>query len=135
MIKDIDFLKFSVLSIALIACVNTDSSQTNTKTNISVSKKIDVGKIAIKDSIFIKIPIINQGPSVLKIDSVVASCGCTITKLQKKEAAVKDSIIIDLKYVDNSHSSGFIDKSIVIVANTNEEFHVVHILGEIINNK
>ena len=39
MIKYIDFLKFSVLSIALIACVNTDSSQTNTKTNIKVYAK------------------------------------------------------------------------------------------------
>jgi hypothetical protein len=92
--------------------------------------KINLEVINFDSTYSIAYTLINTGDRTLIIDTVTASCGCTIPDIQKKNINPLDSsqLIVKYKPVD----TGYFDKKIIIKSNIDSTFSVVSFNGRAI---
>jgi hypothetical protein len=118
--------------MALSACINTIFTNRNAfgKTQITLNRtKIDLGVLkqhSPKEASFI---IKNTGDSILVIQQVKTSCGCTTPKWTKKPISIGDSGIVSVTY-DAKHPGKFI-KTITVYANVEDSPVKLNISGEV----
>lgn len=115
-----------IFIITLISCNN----QTDRIAEILVNNNsIDIGQLSLKDTITKTIYIRNKSENQLKIDSVGVSCGCTVVSFDKQPISKNDSIGLTINFIPDH--LGVFDKSIIIDANTDPPFTVLHLVGEV----
>lgn len=118
---------FVIISLLLFSC----NSNRNNLAEIEINKVRYFGTIKVGDTIKREFYLKNLSENSLKIKNLKPSCGCTVAK-------IKDSIIhknsytkITAQYIAESDDVGFIEKSIIIEANTNPAFTVLYLKGRV----
>lgn len=89
------------------------------------SSKIDLGTVALNDTIKKAVYIKNIGTDDLKILQLESSCGCTVATLQDSVISPKDSVFFELEIVPDNKD--FFERSVVIRSNDAKIFHVLDI--------
>lgn len=100
--------------------------------NFEVTKVKHFGTIKVGDTINENFEIKNTSQNILRIKNIKTSCGCTV-------AGINDSIInpdsttkIKTQFIADKENIGSIEKSIVIEANTNPNFTVLYLKGNVV---
>jgi len=122
----------SCLFLALLACKNTKKIDKETKTSAKIlfnEKSHDFGFISLKDSIEHDFVIENIGEVPLIIQSVKASCGCTVPGWSSKPILPLAKSVVKVKF--KPKDKGVVNKSIVLQANTDSMFHVFYLKGNV----
>ena len=108
--------RFSIVIISTIL-VLTLSLSVAAKSEISFdSTEIDFGEIESGKVVDVEFKFQNIGDSLLIIKNVAASCGCTATKLDKKEYQPGEKGSIPVKFYSRGYN-GKITKSITVSSN------------------
>ena len=88
----------------------------------------DFGKIPQGKPVFYSFAITNTGMEPLKLDNVVASCGCTTPEWSKDPIRAGATNVIKVGY--NAASEGYFDKTITIQYNQTQSKQI-HIKGTV----
>lgn len=89
----------------------------------------DFGKIKENEVITHTFKIVNSGKIPLLIYSVSTTCGCTTTKYPKVIKPNKsDYIVVNF---DSKGNKGIVNKFIVVMTNSKEEYHKLTIKGTV----
>lgn len=127
-------LTIFLLSLNFLSCSNDRSASralsVNTSSILVKEKTFNFGNILEHDSLEHRFKIINNGKIPLIIKGASASCGCTVPNWEKKPISPKGVSEIVVKFKPTG--KGFVNKSIVVQANTMEVFHVFYIKGNVI---
>ncbi|WP_421944346.1 DUF1573 domain-containing protein [Pedobacter sp.] len=100
-----------------------------TFTKIKVENpKINLGKIGTTDSVELQYKIVNVGSIDLKIDSVISTCDCIISKWDKNYINPNDTAKIFVVLKPKTTDSGIITKTIMFSANTKETFNALNVV-------
>ena len=99
---------------------------------IIFQKEKNFGKIKVNDTIIKKFEIINISSIPLKIKQIKTRCGCTVAKIKDSIVPKNSSTVIKVQFIAKKNNLGFINKSIVIDANTKPNFTVLYLKGEVI---
>lgn len=131
-----------IISLSILAACNqsgttgaSGSTGAADKTVIKFDQDVfDFGKINPGDKVNHKFRFINKGKSPLIITDSYATCGCTTPKWPHTPIKPGESGIIDVTF-NSAGKSGLQDKQITVVANTEPNHVVVHLIGEVIEPK
>lgn len=118
-------LLISTLLIIIASCSSPEK-----KAKLVVTRPaVDLATIRFDSTYNIRYTLVNTGNKELVVDTVSASCGCTIPESTKFRIKPADSasLLITFKPVD----SGAFDKKLVIKSNTDSTFTVVSFYGTI----
>jgi len=137
-------LLIGALSLSLLAaCAGNTTSTTaaNAAVTPANAPKIkfdndafDFGKLKKGDKVSHEYKFVNTGKSPLIISDSYASCGCTKPEWPHTPITPGGSGIIKVTF-DSAGKSGLMDKQITIVANTVPATSVVHLVGEVLEDK
>ncbi len=131
------FIINAITSLLLIIGCKNETTQTKdnfVKTSqIKFSKnKVNIGKFKSGSSQSINFYAKNMSETPLLIDTIQASCACTIGKFPKKPILKNDSGLIVVAFQPIPGVLGYFEKSIVVSSNTKPVFTVLTIEGEIV---
>jgi hypothetical protein len=118
-----------VVFFGLTSCV---SVKKESKPRLHVrNANIDLNQIDFDSTSHFQYTLVNTGDATLVIDTVSASCGCTIPELFKKTIEPKDSttLYVDFKPVEK----GNFKKSVVIRSNVDSAFSIVTFRGQAVD--
>ncbi len=124
-----------------IIIASCNSENTNNQTNIVEQKKskiiftnntINIGKFKSGSKQDIVFYARNSSDMPLIIDTLQASCACTIGSFSKRPILKNDSSKIVVTFNPKPGVYGYFKKSIVVSANTKPTFSVLTIEGEIV---
>lgn len=121
-------MKYALLILLIGITCSCSSTGNNDKPILFVRNKAqDLGTINFDSTKVISFSLYNQGKAKLEIDSVSASCDCTVPNFVKKSIAPGDSsvLIINYKPVD----TGSFSKAIVIKSNVDSTFTIIRFSG------
>ena len=113
-----------IIFLIIVSCKSKNSYAI-----IEVNSRIDIGKIKLNDTILTKFFLKNISDNDLKIKNVKTSCGCTIAKLKDSIIKPNDSSFVEIKFI--AENIGSINKSIIIDANTKDNFTVLYLKGNV----
>ncbi len=119
--------KFMKLFAAVFA-VSCQSAEQKAKPKLLIPvADVNLSTIKFDSSYRITYLLINTGNGVLKIDTVTASCGCTIPGISETTINPADTglLVVDYKPVD----TGNFNKKVVIKSNIDSSFSVVSFFG------
>ena len=121
--------KLLLFAFSLIAFLAT-KAQTEAAPEILSLKEteFDFGKIPQGKPVYHLFEVINKSDKPLKLENVVASCGCTTPEWNHEEIAPGASSIIKVGY--NAAAEGHFQKTITITYATNQN-KVMTIKGEV----
>ncbi|ULC59982.1 DUF1573 domain-containing protein [Flaviramulus sp. BrNp1-15] len=124
--------KFKVLFfiILLSSCKDKVANKYELITEIKIeNNEINFGEISITDTLFKTIRVKNTGKNLLVIDSIGASCGCTIVNYDKAPRKFNEIVELSLRFIP--YEKGQVNKSIIIDANTDPPFNILYLKGEV----
>lgn len=96
----------------------------------------NIGEVTMGDAVSTEFFLYNKGGTTLHIHDVDASCGCTVTKLSKKNIAPGDFSVLTVD-LDTSLKSGKVVKEIAVHSNDPNEqrrIHKVYLMGNVNTN-
>jgi hypothetical protein len=93
----------------------------------------DFGKINEGENVACIFKFSNTGDADLVLTSVLTSCGCTVSKYDKKPIPPGGSGTINISY-DSSDRSGRQTKTITVQSNARNKIMILRITAEVINN-
>jgi hypothetical protein len=114
-------LIFTLLSFAVVTAIKAQTAAPTTATidPLVVKENLhDFGKIPQGRPAMYVFEVQNTGKTPLKLDNVVASCGCTTPEWSKEDIAPGATAKINVGY--NAYSDGPFEKSITIQYNQNQ---------------
>ncbi|MCK4942719.1 MAG: DUF1573 domain-containing protein [Candidatus Aminicenantes bacterium] len=88
------------------------------------SQEINFGKIDEGKSVNLAFKFKNTGDSVLYIKSIRPSCGCTVTRLEKKKYKPGEKGTIPVKFISNGFGGRRIMKSIGVTSNDDKNPYI-----------
>lgn len=96
---------------------------------ISVNSRYGFGEIKSTDSVVHTFKVKNISKVDLLIKEVGTSCGCTVVTIS--DSIVKENEYTEIKttFVPDSNTKGKVNKSIVILANTNPPYTSLEVFG------
>lgn len=125
-----------IISCILIGCITKDTDGINSDNKTAKVKftrnKINIGKFKSGSSRDIEFYVKNISETPLVIDTMQASCACTVGKFPRNPILKNDSGLIVVTFKPKLGVYGYFEKSIVISANTKPSFSVLTIEGEIV---
>ena len=113
----ITFLLAFFLSLGLYSGAQTNTTASPAVEVIRVNPLFDFGKIPQGRPANYTFEITNTGKEALKIDNVVASCGCTTPEWSKEPVAPGQTATIKVGY--NAYAEGYFEKTITVQYNQN----------------
>jgi len=127
-------MKNLILAFAFsVGLISTNTAQPQIKNGpaIAVDKEVhDFGTIAFDGSGTCEFKVTNTGTEPLILKKCKASCGCTVPTCDFNPILPGESSVMTVKY--NTHRSGPIDKSVMIISNAkNQPSKVVRIKGTV----
>ena len=120
------FIGSLLIMVVLISC----KQEIEKPKLFSHNHHIDIGKINFDSTYLINFKIFNKGNAILIVDTITASCGCTIPTLAKKNIEPEDSAIIVATY--KPVDTGLFDKKLIVKSNTDSSFTVLSFHGQAI---
>lgn len=114
-------LIFTLLSFAVITALKAQTAAPNTTTVdplIVKQNTHDFGKIPQGRPAMYVFEVQNTGKTPLKLDNVIATCGCTTPEWSKEEIAPGSTAKITVGY--NAYTDGPFEKSITVQYNQNQ---------------
>jgi hypothetical protein len=126
-----------VFSAILLSC-NTEDATRSERTDKDVSQlnfakdTIDIGDFKSGTKRDINFYAINTSDVPLIIDTMQASCSCTIGSYSKKPILKNDSGLLVVTFNPKPGVFGYFEKSVVVAANTKPVFSVLTIKGNIV---
>ncbi|MCX6316401.1 MAG: DUF1573 domain-containing protein [Bacteroidetes bacterium] len=122
--KQLQLMQLIGLVVLMTSC--TASKQ---KPRLHIPKsRIDLATIKADSAYMLQYSLINTGTGVLSIDTVTASCGCTIPTATKYEIAPQDSVLLTVQF--KPPDTGDFDKKLVIRSNTDSIYTVLSFYGK-----
>ncbi|MFT5860204.1 MAG: hypothetical protein ACI865_002312 [Flavobacteriaceae bacterium] len=120
------YLSIAMICLLFGACADVES-KIGQKTTIEVDQKFDAGEVIKGEIINAKFSIKNTGSYPLIISTVSPSCSCTVPSYPEEPIQPGESGEI-VAQVNTDKASGTINKTIMIVANTEEPIEplVIH---------
>ncbi|TDO28134.1 DUF1573 domain-containing protein [Sediminibacterium goheungense] len=122
----IRFLLHILLFISLGAC--TVENKKSPKVLVKEQVK-NIGTISISDTTKVDFRIYNVGGAILKIDSVSASCECTVPNFVKRNIAPNDSADLTVSFAPLA--GGDFEKAIVLKSNIDSVFTILKFRGTV----
>lgn len=96
-----------------------------------VETTFNFGKIKVNKPVDHTFTFTNTGSEPLVITSVKASCGCTVAEYSKDPIPVNGEGFVKATY--NAASKGVFNKTVTIIANTEQSEVVLTIKGEVVD--
>ena len=112
------YLSIVIFSLLFVSCDETES-RVGQKTTVEVNAKYDAGEVIQGEIINAKFIITNTGDYPLIIATASPSCSCTVPSYPQEPIAPGESGEI-IAQVSTDKASGRINKTITIVANTEQ---------------
>lgn len=120
--------KFFIIAMMLMSIVTTASAQAEIKFD---KVTINLGTFSEKDAVqSATFTFTNVGQAPLVINQVVASCGCTVPKYEKKPVAPGQQGTINVTYNGKGKFPGHFKKSITVRTNGKTEMTRLYIEGD-----
>jgi hypothetical protein len=92
----------------------------------------DFGKVAEGEKVAYVFPFINNGPGDLVIKSAVTSCGCTVTKYDRKPIPPGKGGSLEVVF-DTSGRNGIQSKTVSVASNSKVPVVILKITAEVIS--
>jgi len=111
-------MKKALLSLFLFTTITAVFAQTESKLPEALELKetvYDFGKIPQGKPVYHHFEVVNKGVLPLKIDNIIASCGCTTPEWDKEAIAAGGSSKIKVGY--NAATEGYFEKDITVQYN------------------
>ncbi|MCX6319675.1 MAG: DUF1573 domain-containing protein [Bacteroidetes bacterium] len=90
----------------------------------------DLGKLKANQEVEVTFRFKNSGDKVLVVESVSASCGCTVPEKPEKPIPPGEEGVIKAKFNGSGH--GVISKNVNVIANTNpQKNHTLTFTGDV----
>lgn len=124
-------MKFLLLCFSLVFLSNCTPLEKRPIIAIEKSN-IEVGEIKFNQTTQIHFKIYNRGNSNLIIDTISASCDCTVPGFVKKTIAPQDSTILNVSYTPVN--PGDFKKAVIIKSNIDSVFTVLKFYGNAVKN-
>lgn len=125
-------MSIAFICLLLASCSETES-KIGQKTTIEVEQKFDAGEVIKGEIINAKFTIKNTGNYPLIISTVSPSCACTVPSYPEDPIQPGDSGEI-VAQVNTDKASGTINKTIMIVANTEQPIEPLVIHAIVLRN-
>ena len=122
--------KFFMIAMMLMSIVTTASAQNQAEIKFDkVTQNLGTfsEKDAVQNTVF---TFTNVGQAPLVINQVVASCGCTVPKYDKKPIAPGQQGTINVTYNGKGKFPGHFKKSITVRSNAKTEMTRLYIEGD-----
>ena len=131
-------ISLSILLLLFLGCNNQHSNQAQEKTKKISSDKssyafmkfdndtYDFGTINDGDTVNHVFKFSNTGKTPLLIENVSTSCGCTVAEYTRSAIPPGGSGNVSVSF-NKRHDPGFHTKSVIIKANTEDPYTVLHI--------
>lgn len=121
--------KFFIIAMMLMSIVTTASAQAQAEIKFD-KVTINLGTFSEKDAVqSATFTFTNVGQAPLVINQVVASCGCTVPKYEKKPVAPGQQGTINVTYNGKGKFPGHFKKSITVRTNGTVEMTRLYIEG------
>jgi hypothetical protein len=122
--------KFFIIAMMLMSIVTTASAQAQAEIKFD-KVTINLGTFSEKDAVqSATFTFTNVGQAPLVINQVVASCGCTVPKYEKKPVAPGQQGTINVTYNGKGKFPGHFKKSITVRTNGKTEMTRLYIEGD-----
>ena len=122
--------KFLMIALMLMSIVTTASAQNQAEIKFEKITQ-DLGTFSEKDGVRqATFTFTNTGQAPLVINQVVASCGCTVPKYEKKPIAPGQQGTINVTYNGKGKYPGHFKKSITVRTNAKTEMTRLYIEGD-----
>ncbi len=105
----------------------------NSETPVMTFEKVehDFGKIIQGEKVTYNFKFTNTGKSALLISRVSTTCGCTVGEYPKVPVKSGETEYIEVTF-DSKHKSGFQNKAITIMANTQPNKTTLRVKGQVV---
>jgi len=138
-------LLIGALSLSLLAACSGNTTSSTATTGAAVTPAnapkikfdndaFDFGKIKKGDKVSHEYKFVNEGKSPLIISDSYATCGCTKPEWPHTPITPGGSGVVKVTF-DSAGKSGLQDKQITVVANTLPANNIVHLVGEVLEDK
>lgn len=116
-------IKYLLLAVVIASCKATPG-----KARLKISNPaVNLSTVRLDSSCTIRYTMINTGEGPLIIDTVTASCGCTMPAITRYTIQPMDSAELTVKF--KAPDTGAFNKKVVIKNNTDSVFTVVSFYG------
>lgn len=109
-------LLFLALALAQTGCLARDKQNTRDKEQIDELYSWDFGKVKEGEVLRHDFLLKNESREILKIKDVNTSCGCTVSKVEKKILLPGEDTLIKVEF-ESSGYSGPVEQSIYVHTN------------------
>jgi len=108
----------AVAAVLVIGCIPAGTALSEGTPKLMVEpEKFNFGEVNEGDAPMATFIIKNEGDADLLIHDVKRSCGCTVTKLEKKVLAPGESTTLEATYNSKGRGGGRISKAVTIMTN------------------
>ncbi|MBO4660817.1 MAG: DUF1573 domain-containing protein [Prevotella sp.] len=122
--------KILMIAMMLVSIVTTASAQNQAEIKFDKVTQ-NLGTFSEKDAVQTTVfTFTNVGQAPLVINQVVASCGCTVPKYEKKPIAPGQQGTINVTYNGKGKFPGHFKKSITVRSNAKTEMTRLYIEGD-----
>lgn len=122
------FLLFILNSCSKVKEIKNTLDPRNSKIK-TIENEFDFGEISIKDTLIHTFLIKNISKNELTLVNVESNCDCTTSNFTKNAVKENDTARIKMQFIPSK--KGYIEKSIVIEANTSPPYTVLTIKGNV----
>ncbi|PLX10082.1 MAG: hypothetical protein C0598_11185 [Marinilabiliales bacterium] len=146
--KNISLILSIIIAIAFTSCENNNGNISTDVVNNSKSAagevgnseapvmtfeqvEHDFGKIIQGEKVSYNFKFTNTGKSALLISRVSTTCGCTVGEYPKIPVKSGETEYIEVTF-DSKHKSGFQNKAITILANTQPNKTTLRVKGQVV---
>jgi hypothetical protein len=142
--RKIIIISFILIAIIASKCINgtgKNSADSTSKSGFSGNSEIifreyqhDFGKVAEGEKVSCTFTFDNKGTENLIISSATTTCGCTVSKYDKKPIPPGASGNLDVVF-DTSGRNGMQTKTITVKSNASKPVVLIKITAEVITTK
>ncbi|HEU4575130.1 MAG TPA: DUF1573 domain-containing protein [Chitinophagaceae bacterium] len=123
-------MKLFIFCVIITLLINTSCSEIDRSSNLVFkSYELELGTIKFDSTYYVRYTAYNFSRKKINIDTITASCGCTVVSTNKKEIAPGDSSIISIQF--SPIDTGNFRKNIVIKSDGDSIFSVVYFAGHV----
>ena len=124
---------FIIIGIVLGCSCQIQIHPYKKKAILSIRNQIQaLGSIDLDSTRIIPFTLYNAGDKDLIVDSVSASCDCTVPNFIKRTIHPKDSTVLFISY--KPVNTGDFDKAVVIKSNIDSSFSVIRFYGKAVKS-
>jgi len=122
---------FKIILLYFFVVVLTGCQKDGNK-NIFITKEIDLGSVALNDTVSVEVEIVNPFRSDLILKNSASSCGCTGLIITDSILKYNERTIGIIKFIPSINGlTGNVEKAVVLETNSKQRFHEIIIKASV----